>query len=254
MLRELAGKLHRRNVGGIKIFRGAGRTELASFLGVIGTDASDAQQLVTHDEPAAQWPHIRLFGLAYDKLALLDEEDAETALFDPLGGSWAGRLWLGLARASMGEHLSDDAAAKVDPEEIAKAINEQHKESRRDERVITALTDLAEACQGRGRAETIALQRQLSRLIGTLTPGDARAPHAHGGRPRPPPEVALPGLQDHDRRRDRVAGRGGGARAAAQRVPGDAAAPQQALQPRRPGAAQDAPPGRAGSCGSASAR
>ena len=32
------------------------------------------------------------------------------------------------------------------------------------------LTDLAEACQGRGRAETIALQRQLSRLIGSLTP------------------------------------------------------------------------------------
>ncbi len=170
MLRELAGKLHRRNVGGIKIYRGASRTELASFLGVIGTDANDAQQLVTHDEPAAQWPHIRLFGLAYDKLALLDEEDEETALFDPLGGSWAGRLWLGLARASMGEHLSDDVAAKVDPEEIAKAINEQQKEARRDERVITALTDLAEACQGRGRAETIALQRQLSRLIGSLTP------------------------------------------------------------------------------------
>ena len=170
MLRELAGKLHRRNLGGVKVFRGVNRTELASFLAVIGTDASDAQQIVTHDEPTAQWPHIRLFGLAYDKLALLDEEDEETTLFDPLGGSWAGRLWLGLARASMGEHLSDDAAAKVDPEEIAKAINEHQKEARRDERVITALTDLAEACQGRGRTETIALQRQLSRLIGSLTP------------------------------------------------------------------------------------
>jgi hypothetical protein len=124
MLRELAGKLHRRNLGGVKVFRGVNLTELASFLAVIGTDASDAQQIVTHDEPTAQWPHIRLFGLAYDKLALLDEEDEETTLFDPLGGSWAGRLWLGLARASMGEHLSDDAAAKVDPEEIAKAINE----------------------------------------------------------------------------------------------------------------------------------
>ena len=58
----------------------------------------------------------------------------------------------------------------MDPEEIAKAINEHQKEARRDERVITALTDLAEACQGRGRAESIALQRQLSRLIGSLTP------------------------------------------------------------------------------------
>lgn len=170
MLRDLASKLHRRSLGGIKLFRGVSRTELASFLGVIGTDAPDAQQLVTHDEPSAQWPHIRLFGLAYDKLALLDEEDEETILFDPLGGSWAGRLWLGLARASMGEHLSDELAARADPEEIAGAINAHQKESRRDERVITALTDLAEACQGRGRAETIALQRQLSRLIGSLTP------------------------------------------------------------------------------------
>ena len=142
---------------------------------------------MTHDEPTAQWPHIRLFGLAYDKLALLDEEDEETALFDPLGGSWAGRLWLGLARASMGEHLSDDAAAKVDPEEIAKAINEHQKEARRDERVITALTDLAEACQGRGRAETIALQRQLSRLIGSLKPETLERLMHMGG--------------DHDRRR-----------------------------------------------------
>ncbi len=169
MLRELAGKLHRKNLGGIKIYRGVNRTELASFLGVIGADSPDIPQ-GGHDEPSAQWPHIRLFGLAYDRLALLDEEDEETALFDPLGGSWAGRLWLGLARASLGEHLSDDLAARADPEEIAKAINDQQKEPRRDERVITALTDLAEACQGRGRAETLALQRQLSRLIGSLKP------------------------------------------------------------------------------------
>lgn len=170
MLRELASKLHRRNLGGIKIYRGVNRTEVASFLGVIGAEQPEGSS-TAHDEPAAQWPHIRLFGLTYDRLALLDEEDEDTALFDPLGGSWAGRLWLGLARASLGEHLSDDLAAKVDPEEIAQAINDQQKEPRRDERVITALTDLAEACQGRGRSETIALQRQLSRLIGSLKPG-----------------------------------------------------------------------------------
>ena len=61
MLRELAARLHRRNVGGIKIFRGVNRTELASFLGVIGTDANDAQQLVAHDEPSgAVAPHPAL--------------------------------------------------------------------------------------------------------------------------------------------------------------------------------------------------
>lgn len=170
LLRDLAGRLHRRNIGGVRIYRGTTRTELSSFLGVVASDAVDVEPTGGHDEPAAQWPHIRLFGPSYDKLQLLDDEEEEIPLFDPLGGSWAGRLWLGLARAAMGDHLSDDAAAKLEPEEIAAAINELHPDGRRDEKVITALSDLAEACRGRGRAETLALQRQLSRLIGRLTP------------------------------------------------------------------------------------
>ncbi|MCU0621536.1 MAG: hypothetical protein MUC69_08545, partial [Gemmatimonadales bacterium] len=170
MLRELAGRLHRRNIGGVRIYRGTTRTELGSFLGVVASEGADLEPAGGHDEPAAQWPHIRLYGPSYDKLQLLDDEEEEIPLFDPLGGSWAGRLWLGLARAAMGEQLSDEAAAKLEPEQVAEAINALSPDGRRDEKVVTALADLAEACRGRGRAETLALQRQLSRLIGRLTP------------------------------------------------------------------------------------
>lgn len=169
LLKELAARLHRRNVGGLKFYRGVSKTELSSFLGVIGTE-NELLEAASHDEPSAQWPHIRLFGLAYDKLLLMDDEEEDIPLFDPLGGSWAGRLWLGLARAAVGEHLSDEAAAKLEPEEIAKAIDGLGKDARRDDKILAAITDLAEACSGRARAETIALQRQLSRLIGSLAP------------------------------------------------------------------------------------
>ncbi|HEX5632529.1 MAG TPA: hypothetical protein VFX50_04845, partial [Gemmatimonadales bacterium] len=170
LLRDLAARLHRRDVGGVRLHRGVSRTELASFLGVVALEPGEAGASLAHDEPGTQWPHIRIYGPTYDRLQLVDEEDDATPLFDPLGGSWAGRLWLGLARAALGEHLTDDLAARVEPEEIAQAVGELAPDTRRDERVVTALTDLADACAGRGRAETLALQRQLSRLVGAIPP------------------------------------------------------------------------------------
>jgi hypothetical protein len=168
-MRDLAARLHRRNIGGIRFLRGVGRAELGSLLGVVALEG-EGQVISPHDEPGVEWPHIRLLGPEYDRLQFVDEEDDERSLFDPLGGSWAGRLWLGLARAALGEHLSDQAAALAEPEEIARAISGMRGDARRDEHVVTALADLADACRGRGRAETLALQRQLSRLIGAIEP------------------------------------------------------------------------------------
>ncbi len=182
LLRDLAAKLHRRNIGGLKLYRGVSRTEISSFLGVLATETGDATPGGAHDEPLAQWPHIRLFGLAYDKLHLLaDDEEEEMGLFDPLGGSWAGRLWLSLARSALGEQLADDVLAKFAPEDIAKAIDGLQKDNRRDEKILQAIADLAEACQGKGRAESLALQRQLSRLIGALQPGTLQRLMTMGG-------------------------------------------------------------------------
>jgi hypothetical protein len=169
LLRDLAARLHRRNIGGIRFLRGVGRAELGSLVGVVALEG-DGQIVSPHDEPGVQWPHIRLLGPEYDRLQFVDEEDDERSLFDPLGGTWAGRLWLGLARAALGEQLSDQAAALAEPEEIARAISTMSGDARRDEHVVTALADLADACRGRGRVETLALQRQLSRLIGGIAP------------------------------------------------------------------------------------
>ena len=169
LLRDLASRLHRRNIGGIRLLRGVGRAELGSLVGVIALEG-EGWIASAHDEPGVQWPHIRIFGPDYDRLLFVDEEDEGRALFDPLGGTWAGRLWIGLARASLGAHYTEQAAALAEPEAIAQAINEAGGDAQRDEHIITALGDLADACHGRGRAETIALQRQLSRLIGGIAP------------------------------------------------------------------------------------
>jgi hypothetical protein len=169
LLRDLASRLHRRNIGGIRLLRGVGRAELGSLLGVVALEG-EAWIGPAHDEPGVQWPHVRIFGPDYDRLQLVDEEDEERAVFDPLGGTWAGRLWLGLARAALGEQVSEQATALAEPEAIALAINEPGSTAQRDEHIVTALADLADACRGRGRAETVALQRQLSRLIGRIAP------------------------------------------------------------------------------------
>ena len=169
LLRDLASRLHRRNIGGIRLLRGVGRAELGSLVGVIALEG-EGWIASPHDEPGVQWPHIRIFGPDYDRLQFADEEDEDRAHFDPLGGSWAGRLWIGLARASLGAQYTDQAAALAEPEAIAQAINEVSGNAQRDEHIITALGDLADACRGRGRAETTGLQRQLSRLIGAIAP------------------------------------------------------------------------------------
>lgn len=166
VLRDLASRLHESNIGAVKFYEGVTAAEMVAFLRVLSARRA-AEEAPGHDEPPTQWPHIRLFPLNYDHLALIDEERDPDAEADA-GDSWAARLWLTLARTALGDGLSEEEAVKADPVALARAIELRPPDPDHDERILQSLTEFTDAFRGRGRAEALALQRQLSRMVGAL--------------------------------------------------------------------------------------
>ena len=185
LLRDLAGNLHKRNIGGIKITRGVRRIEVEQALHAITHESLGKSDDPHEDHPSLPfWPHLRLYPLTYDHLELLEDEEEEN---NPIGGggpgedSWAKRLWMSLARAALGEDLVDEVAAAMDPAELAKAIESRSGDEDYDKRILVQLTDYAEAARSRGQAESYAVQQQLSRLMGAMSPETHRRLLSYGG-------------------------------------------------------------------------
>jgi len=170
LLRELAGHLHSRGIGGLKILRGAKRAELDGLLTRIAHDLPG--QAASPDRPSrGRWQHIRLYPLNYAQLELVEEEDEQEAqeILAEGGDAWANRLWRGLACAALGDDSLDDAA-DMDPLELAIAIDVHAYDPEYDRKILASLTDFAEACRGRPRTESVAVQRHLARLLSALSP------------------------------------------------------------------------------------
>ncbi len=177
LLKDLAGHLHKRNIGGMKFTRGLARLELEEVLAAI-THETFGEDSDPHVENATlpHWPHLRLYPLSYDHLELLEDEDEEN---HPAGGggsepdSWSKRLWMSLARAAIGDDVSEDMAATIDPEDLAKAIETNKHGDGYYSRILGSLTDFAAETRSKGQAESLAVQAQLSRMIGAMAPDTA---------------------------------------------------------------------------------
>ena len=182
-MRDLAERFYRRDVGAVKLLRGAGRAEALELLELLreredgtsarrGTAPSDGQPAGLRRPHA---PHLLLFPLSYDHLALLDETSAEPAPADEaFGAAWASRLWIGLARATLGTEVRDDAnAVSVEPERLASSLDARLAGDGREDGARHIAASLGEAVQGmsgRGRAEMGPIQRHLARLLRSLAP------------------------------------------------------------------------------------
>lgn len=89
------------------------------------------------------------------------------------GGSRAAQLWIGLARAALAAEATDDkleSAESTDPVMVAKAIDEHKKDAAYDQVVVGYLLQIAEELKTKGGKEAAALQKRISRLVGTLQP------------------------------------------------------------------------------------
>ena len=158
IIRDLAGRLHRRNVGALKINRGVARAELEEALRFLSTDDRAAERIETR-----RWPHIRMHPLSYSQLELIGDAGGQGGT-----GSWATSLWLDLSRAALERETSD--ADVADPVQVARAIDSRQWDDSYGTRIAESVTDLLDACRARGGAEALALQSRISKVITSMSP------------------------------------------------------------------------------------
>ncbi len=78
VVRELAERLHRREVGGVLIRRGVTPDEVSEALQQLSADpAQFRERLHGHGEPLPTWAHLEIVPPAFRRLALADEDEQE---------------------------------------------------------------------------------------------------------------------------------------------------------------------------------
>jgi hypothetical protein len=159
VIRDLAARLHRRNVGALKLSRGVEREELEGMLRFLSTEDRS-----TEKTEAPGWPHIRMHPLSYSQLELIGDPGAPGGG----GGSWATKLWLDLSRAALENEAPAEGTAE--PAQVARAMDTREWDETYGQRIAESLTDLLDACRVRGGAEAIALQSRISKVITSVAP------------------------------------------------------------------------------------
>jgi hypothetical protein len=169
VLRELAAKLHRHQIGAIKFTPGASREELMEMLTALAGDARTKPVGADLTEFDARWENIRLFPPAYDRLELSDEQRlGEQARAE----GTVGRLWMGLAAAAIAREGAPELHS--DPRAIARALNERLRDSDQAKRVVKYLLGLSRELRLSAGSEAAAIKEKLAALLNHITPDTLR--------------------------------------------------------------------------------
>jgi len=111
VLRELAQRLYRRQVGGLTFTPGVEPDEFSELLRAL--NGEDREGHPTDALP--QWPHVRLHALAFDQLRLADETDRGESL-DETGLQ---QLWSDLVESALERGPEEVVEPQVDPVALA---------------------------------------------------------------------------------------------------------------------------------------
>jgi hypothetical protein len=175
LLQELASKLHKHHLGAVKFSSGIDREELRDALATVAVDAGRIERPLGLDseEVSGRWQHVRLFPLTYDKLELLDEKPSDDAK-DNEGQMKSGRaaqLWVGMARAALAaDSTGSDTEKALEPTTVAKAIDEHSREVAYDQVIVGYMLQIADELKAAKGAEGAALQKRISKMLGSLQP------------------------------------------------------------------------------------
>lgn len=174
LLRELALKLHRHQLGAVKIMPEVQDFEVAEFLALLVQDPYRTTEPL--GRPASgnlrRWENLWLFPLAYDQLELIEGSEEEGAATGPADRGRGGQLWVGLASAALASDAdgAHPAPAAADPSEVAKAIDDHHGEKTYDQVIVGYMLQIADELKTNPNPEGSALNRRVSRLVSSLRP------------------------------------------------------------------------------------
>jgi hypothetical protein len=170
VLRELASKLHRHQIGAIKFTPGASREELEEVLQVLSRDSRSSPVGIVLKDLDERWEHIRLLPPSYERLELAEGEQhvGEQTVRD----TTAGKLWLGLAAVALVKEGAPELLS--DPRAVARALNERPRDPNEAKQVINYLLGLSRELRLSAGAEADALKERLAQLLNHITPDTLR--------------------------------------------------------------------------------
>ena len=184
LLRDLAARLHRHQIGALRFSRGLERNELAEVLATIAIEVGRVEQPLglMGPEVLQRWRNARLFPLTFDQLELIDDahemagegEDTREAR------TRAAQLWIGLARAALARETTADLPA-TDPETVARAIDAHQGDSAYDQVVVGYMLQIADELNTDEKRASAPLRDRVSRLVRQMEPRTLQRLLAMGG-------------------------------------------------------------------------
>lgn len=169
LLRDLALRLNRHHLGGMRIGPAVTRDEFAALLPLLGTDPSRLDLPIGLADPEAleQWPNVRILPLSFEQLRLVEESEHDDGTPGGRAGS-AAALWIGLAQSILSSKAEE--AESADPTLLAEAVESHAQDPQYDQTVAGYLTLIAREIRTAKGREVAALQQRVSRLVEQLRP------------------------------------------------------------------------------------
>ena len=194
VLRELADRLHRHHLGAVQFTQGAQPVEVNNVLMVLAEDADRSAEPLGLGPQArlAQWPHIRLYPLTFDRLELVGAgEEEEEGTGGTVTGGRTAQLWVGLARAALagteverpeapsepqafrpeGEpppEAAPEDGSVAEPAAVARAIEAHERGTAYDQVIVGYLLQIANELKTASGSGAVALKKRMSRLVSAL--------------------------------------------------------------------------------------
>ncbi|MFQ5890490.1 MAG: HEAT repeat domain-containing protein [Gemmatimonadota bacterium] len=167
LLRSLAERLHRHQIGALSFNRGVETEELGEVLALIATEPERTGHPLglEADEVLRGRPHVHLHALRFERLELQEDGGERTER-----SGHASHLWIGLAQAAMAAESSDDAGS-ADPGTVARAIDRRSGEEAYDQVIVGYMLQIAEELKTTSGDEAQELRDRMSSLIAQLQPG-----------------------------------------------------------------------------------
>ncbi len=163
VLRELAQRLHRHQIGVVKFRKEVSPEETLEFLQTVSAEAN-RQEMPFGLRPAEEldrWPNIEIVPFTFEHLQIggATPEGADQGR--------SSQLWLGLASAALRKGRAGDTVEQ-DPSQIASAINTHKEDKAYDQIIVGYLQELGRELRMREGESYAQLQSRVSQLLSSL--------------------------------------------------------------------------------------
>ncbi len=164
LLRGLADRLSRHELGVVTFTDGVTESEIADFLAELAMEPErTGQPLGQAEDLNVGRPHIRLHPMGYDRLQIREEGGSSDDSVVP-----ASRLWILLAEAALGD--GDARRSAADPAAVARAIDERTGDDAYDKVIAGYLQTITREIDDGSAAGSTDLSSRVSGLISRLEP------------------------------------------------------------------------------------